>query len=166
MSLGSSKSLIIKDFDDFHEIHGFPSNSVERSSRSGQPRPSSISFHIGKLLFRSVSKSLSHIFWISHGLVCGSLSSRSIDVAWIVKILDNQWKSMKINENQWKSMKISENQWKSMINCWFPLVLGDVQGARSSPAATKDGASDTRCFNACPSTPPVWPGTPRSFGDR
>ena len=32
MSLGSSKVLIIKDFGDFHEIHGFPSNLMDWSS--------------------------------------------------------------------------------------------------------------------------------------
>ena len=56
ISLGSSKSLIFKYFCDFHEILGFPLNFVERSSRSGWPRPSGISFRLGKLLFRSVSK--------------------------------------------------------------------------------------------------------------
>ena len=98
MSLGSSKVLIIKDFGDFHEIRGFSSNSVERSPRSGWSRPSDSSFRLGKLLFGSVSKGLSKKFMKSHGLVCGSVPSRSVDVARITKILDYQgfwWFSLK-----------------------------------------------------------------------
>ena len=90
MSLGSSKSLIIMDFSDFHEIHGFPSNLMGRSSRSGWPRSSGTSFHLGKLLLGSVSKGLSKNFTKSHDLVCGSLTSRSVDVTKIAKILDYQ----------------------------------------------------------------------------
>ena len=72
-----------------------------------------------------------------------------MDFAWC-----NVMRTHKIKNIQWKSMKINENQWKSMRNCWFLLIFDDVQGARSSTGATKDRASDTRCPNTCPSTPP------------
>ena len=110
------KSLIIKDFGDFHEIHGFPSNLMDRSARSGQSRPSGTSYHLGKLLFRSVSKSLELIFQRYYVFVEGSLPSRSVDVAWIVKILEN-------HENADFYRNLVEELFAQIVSHWL-LVVG------------------------------------------